>query len=144
MLAKLEEQKCAYENKLHDLNENWLNKLNSSLQELRTKLNRDSDKALQLNSQQLIHEKGLELEQFKYEHDKEVDTLKSDIEIKQNTINEMSTKYRVLDYENDQLKAIIRELRDELKCCIDYFATIKNDSLAIERSKFFIRNLKFD
>jgi chromosome segregation ATPase len=125
-LTKLEGQKKSHQKIYDELNESWCIKLNQSIQELRHKFTKESEKAVEFNKQQIKFEMNQKTDKLTDYYEKELDKLNSQIKNKTEELLQINAKVNMLQYENDQLNTIVQELREELKGCIDYFATIKN------------------
>lgn len=122
MELKLDAQKKMYEKQMDELNESWHGKFKQSQTELRSKLSKDAEKQSSLHSEQIKFEKNKEIEEIRETYEKELDTLRSDYRDKKNGVAQMRSKIDVLNYENEQLKEIVQELRQELKSCIEHFS----------------------
>lgn len=130
MEAKLDEQKKFYENKIEDLNEKWLNKLHQNQSELRLRLTKETERQFLLNNQQMKFEKNKEIEDVREKYETELDSLKSDYQSKKSDLSQMRARIDLLNYENDQLKSIVQELKEELKNCIERFSMrAKNEKI---------------
>lgn len=109
------------------MNEKWIGKLNSSLQEQRAKLNKEIEKTIQLSCEQLISDKNNELEKIRDEYEAKLDLSKFEIQLKLDDIAQLNGKVSALNYENDELKAMIEELKQELQSVITRFSYLKKN-----------------
>jgi len=125
--ARLEEQRKRYESKYEDLNEKWVNKLNMSLQEHKAKFNKEIEKTIQLSCEQVASEKNLEIERLKDIYENKLDLSKFELQLKLDDIAALNSKLNALNYENDQLKEMIEELKEELAVTITRFSHLKKN-----------------
>ena len=123
--SNLDEQRKVYEAKLNDLNENWANKLHTNLHDLRVSLNKEYEKVILNNCEQVRVEKNGELEKLREEYENKLDKNKVEYQIKLEEITQLNMKLNSLHEENEQLRAFINELRQEFQNCIEHFAHLK-------------------
>jgi uncharacterized phage infection (PIP) family protein YhgE len=125
--VRLEEQRKKYENKYEELNEKWLTKLNVSIQEQRAKFNKEIEKTIQLSCEQVVSDKNEEIEKLKDVYENKLDLAKFDLQLKLDDISQLKSKINALNYENDQLKEMIEDLKNELQNCITRFSHLKKN-----------------
>jgi hypothetical protein len=133
MHLELEAQKKIYEKEKDSLNEVWHAKFKQSQAELRAKLDKDAEKRFSLTREQIKFEKNKEIDELRETYEKELNTLRSDYSDKNNDLLKMRSRIDGLNFENEQLKAIVQELRQELKECIEHFS-IKSRSGNVPKS----------
>ena len=110
---------------MEELSKSWIDKLNQSLQELRTNLNKEAEK-LRVNSCEKVRvEKNIEIEHVKETYENKLDKWKVDFQLKLDELAQLNVKQSTLQNENEQLRLFISELRQEFQNCIEHFSHLK-------------------
>lgn len=85
-------------------------------------MTKDAERQFTLNNEQLLAAKNEEIDEIKVIYERELDTLRSDYSSKKNDLVQMRRRIDMHNYENEQLKTIVHELRMELKNVIEHFS----------------------
>lgn len=85
------------------------------------------EKTIQLNCEQIISEKNAELESLRDVYENKIDLVKFELQLKMDDIAHLNGKISSLNYENDQLKEMIDDLKEELQSCITRFSHLKKN-----------------
>lgn len=99
--------------------------MNNSLQELKVKLNKEKDKAVQMAIEQVKHEEELKTEKLIDSYENKIDSFKEELKSKYELISELNSRISSLQYENQELKNLIDDLRSEFQKFIETFTHMK-------------------
>lgn len=99
--------------------------MHTNLHDLRVNLNKDYEKVILNNCEQVRVEKNGELEKLREEYENKLDKNRVDYQIKVEEITQLNLKLNSLQEENEQLRVFINELRQEFQNCIEHFSHLK-------------------
>ncbi len=114
-----------YEKKIEVLNDDWVVNLNNSLQELKQKLNIEKEKAVQLAVKQAKGEEQLKLEKCIQSYENKLDLLKDELNSKYDLVSELNSRIGALQYENQELRNLLDDVRSEFQKFIEQYVNLK-------------------
>ncbi len=114
-----------FEKKVDVLNDEWVVKLNNALQELKVKLNIEKERAIQLAIEQTKHEEQLKLEKCIDNYENKLDNLKDELNSKYDLVTELNSRISSLQYENQELKSLLEDVRSEFQKFIEQYSNLK-------------------
>ena len=107
------------------MNENWLNKLSNSLEELRAKMNKSMENAVDFNREQVTNEKDMEIEKLRESYERILDRERNEYEAKIEDLLKLHSTINSLKNDNDQLKYFINDLKKEFQNSIERFTDMR-------------------
>ena len=100
--------------------------MNDSLSELKVKLLKEKEKAVQMAIVQTQYEGQAKLEQCKDSYEKKMDDLRGEIKERLEIIVQLNSRIGSFEHENCELKNFIDDLRSEFQRFFEQFLHMKN------------------
>ena len=96
------------------------------MQELKFKLNLEKEKAVQLAIKQTKEEEQVKLDKCIDNYENKLDILKDELNSKYDLVSELNSRISTLQYENQELKGLLDDMRSEFQKFIEQYVNLKH------------------